>query len=212
MKLLLGIALLAAACGTEQGSASSSLTRAPGACGGFETHVLGVYDPPADTTVVVSRQGKQALVLSAHGPTTWHVKVGPGVVLEHIYAVGYHTQQVDAPPGIDVITESHDDGGADANGYIWPSANASHLLELVAARVHHEATSFHGCERASTWEIGRDMAVTSDCDATAGQTQYDAVLRCEPTDSGSGCGSGSGSDGSGSDSGSGSSGGDGPVT
>ena len=210
MKALFAIALLAAACGTEQGSTSSSLTRAPGECGGFETHVIGVYDSPPDSTVVVTRQGKQALVLSAHGPTTWHVKVAPGAVLEHIYAVGYHAQKVDAPPGIDVITESHDDGGADANGYIWPSADARHLIELVAARVHHDATSFHGCERATTWQIGADMSVTSDCATASNEKQYDVVLSCDPNGGGDGtCGSGSGEGGSGS--GSGSDGGNGPI-
>lgn len=189
------VALLAA-CSSEQ---DSSLTREVGACGSTETHVIGVLDPGSgtDETVVLQRPGKHALVLSAYAATTWHVSTQAGAELVHVYAVGYHHQVVDAPKGVDVLTESHDDGTADANGYEYPNEATRSLLRLAAERVHHQPTTFHGCQTATTWTIGEDMGVVSDCDASAGYTQYDVVLDCSPT-GGTACGSGSGSGGSGS--------------
>lgn len=191
--------LLIAACGSEQASDSSSLTRAPGACGGIETHVIGVYDPGGDSTVVIMRPGKHVLVMSAFAATTWHVTAGPETTLEHVYAVGQHRQIVDVPAGVDVLTESADDGGAAANGYAYPDVNTEHLLQLAAKRVHHAATSFHGCYAATQWTIGKDLEVSSDCEVAPGHQQVDVITKC---DGGGGSGSCGGS-GSGSGSGSG---------
>src|SRR5690348_360296 len=99
------LALALAACGSEQGSSSDSLTRAVGACGSIEAHVIGAYDPGGDVTVQILRPGEQVLVLSAHAATTWHVKVGSDTQLLHVYAVGYGRQTVDAPVGVDVMTD-----------------------------------------------------------------------------------------------------------
>jgi uncharacterized membrane protein YgcG len=207
MRVLPFVALpLLFACNGEQ---DSSLAREVGACGQTETHVIGVYDPGGDgggdATVYIERPGKHALVVSAHAATTWHITVKPGAELVHVYAVGYHHQAVDAPPGTDIVTESHDDGTADATGYEWPNADTRHLLSLAADRVHHKATSFHGCHTAAAWTIGENMVVNSDCDTASGYAQVDAVLDCDGggTTCGSGSGSGSGS-GGGSGSGSGS--------
>lgn len=193
MKLFLGLSLVLVACGTEQSSVSTALTQPVGACGGIETHVIGAYDPGSDSTVVLERPGKHVLVLSAHEATTWHVKVGPGAEVVHIYAVGYHAQKVIAPAGIDIITESHDAGDAYATGYMWPSADTDHLLQLAGKRVHHDTTSFHGCHTASKWTIGKDMAVTSNCRTDMGYVQYDVVSCSDGGDGGGTCGVGSGS-------------------
>ena len=187
-------AALLFACNAEQ---DSSLSRAIGACGQVETHVIGVYDGGSDPGVIIARPGKHALVLSAHAAATWHISVEPGAELVHVYAVGYHHQAVDAPAGTDILTESHDDGTADATGYAWPDAHTKSLLTLAAERVHHKPTAFHGCYSAQQWTIGENMVVSSDC-----PSQVDAILDCDPQ-GGSACGSGSGSgsSGSGSDSG-----------
>src|SRR3954470_11819993 len=70
MKLVsvLGLSLTAAlaACATNEGSSSSSLTQEPGNCGSIETHVIGIREGFHDSASVhIKRTGKQALVLSA---------------------------------------------------------------------------------------------------------------------------------------------------
>ncbi len=200
----LAFVVLFAACAGEQGSSSSSLTRTPGACGSVETHVLGSYETGGDSTVILARPGKHVLVLSAYAATTWHVTAEPGATIEHIYAVGYHKQIVKAPAGTDIKTESYDTDGVGACGYAYPGGgecDTSGLLTLAAARVHHDPTSFHGCYAASSWKIGKDLAVTSDCHVDQGYVQSDAITKCDSGGDGGTCGSGSGSSG----------GGDGPV-
>ncbi len=200
---------LFAACGTEEGSATSALTRPPFACGSVETHVIGVFEGNAsstlgggDSTVILARPGHHVLVMSAHEATTWHIQTMPGAVLEHVFVTGYHDQKVEGvPPGVDVVIQTHDSGDAYAVGYQYPNHDTQSLLTLVSEITHHTPTSFHGCHSASQWYIGEDMATTSDCV----ETQADAVTGCG-SDSGT-CGnhggSGSGSDSGGSGSGSG---------
>lgn len=194
--------LLLAACSSEQGSSSSSLTRVPGACGDIETHVIGVYDGGGDSTVTILRPGEHVLVLSAHEATTWHVELGPGATLAHVYLTGYHQQKVTGvPAGVDIISDSADAGDAYANGYKYPNHDTQSLLTLAAKRTHHDATSFHGCYAATNWTINDDMSVASDC--VTGQA--DAVTGCGGDggdcgnhDGGSDDGGGSGDDGGGS--------------
>jgi len=198
--------VLLAACSSEQGSTSSSLTRAPGACGDIETHVIGVWggggDTGGDSTVILERQGHHVLVLSAHEATTWHIQTMPGAVLEHVFVTGYHAQKVEGvPAGVDVVISTHDAGDPYAVGYQYPNHDTQSLLTLTSKITHHDPTSFHGCYAASQWVIGEDMAVTSDC----AETQADAVTGCG-SDTGT-CGNHGGSDtGSGGSSGSGGSG------
>lgn len=199
---LFALALLAA-CGSEDGSTSSALTRPPGACGDIETHVIGVWGGDGDTgnggdsTVILERQGHHVLVLSAHEATNWHIQTMPGAVLEHVFVTGYHAQHVDGvPAGVSVKIQTHDAGDAYAVGYQYPNHDTQSLLTLQSKVTGHDATSFHGCYSAGQWVIGEDMAVTSDC----AETQADAVTGCG-TDTGT-CGNHGGSDG-GSDSGSG---------
>lgn len=197
---------LLAACGSEDGSTSSALTRPPGACGSIETHVIGVFEGgggDAGTTVTILRPGKHVLVLSGHEANTWNVQLGPGVELEHVYAVGYHKQTVTGvPAGVDIVTDSNDEDGVYANGYQYPNHDTQSLLTLAAKRTHHDPTSFHGCHTASSFTIGEDMAVTSDC--ATGYVQADAVTGCggdtgtcghTGSDGGSGSGGDGGSDG-----------------
>ena len=215
MKIATCVALaLLAACGSEEGSSSASLTRAPGVCGSIETHVIGEFDGGTGgggTTVTILRPGKHVLVLSGHEANTWTIELGPKAELVHVYAVGYHKQTVKGvPAGVDIKTDSMDEDGVYANGYQYPNHDTQSLLTLAAKRTGHDATSFHGCHTVSSWTLNEDMSVTSDC--ATGYTQADAVTGCG-TDTGT-CGhTGSdGSDGGGDGGGgSGSGGGDGEI-
>ncbi|MBV8759106.1 MAG: hypothetical protein JO257_17590 [Deltaproteobacteria bacterium] len=194
---LLALALLGA-CGAEEASTSSSLTRPPGACGDIETHVIGEFSGGNGdtTTVTILRPGKHVLVLTAHDPNTWNIVLGPKTELVHVYAVGYGHQTVTGvPAGVDVVTDSMVDTGIWANGYQYPNHDTNSLLTLASKRTHHDATSFHGCHTASQWLINEDMSVVSDC--KVGYFQADAITSCGNT-GGETCGhSGSGSGGDG---------------
>lgn len=182
------VLVLLAACGTDEGSSSTSLTRLPGECGDVEVHVIGVNEVyPGDgsggggsdgSTVVLSRPGHHVLVLSSHAANTWNVQVKGDAILDGVYAVGYEPQKVVANVKTTIKTESKMEGGAGANGYMYPDVKTDALLKLTSIRVARHATSFHGCFRASKWVIGEDMSVTSDCEGTT-YTQYNAVLDCD---------------------------------
>ena len=171
-----------AACGTEEGSSSTSLTRAPGECGDVEVHVIGVEDASGGveegSTVILRRPGHHVLVLSSKFANTWTVKVEGEAILDGVYAVGYEPQKVVANVKTQINTESKMEGGAGANGYVYPDVKTDALLKLASIRTARHATSFHGCASASKWVIGEDMAVTSDCGGTT-YTQYNAVLDCD---------------------------------
>lgn len=187
--------VLLAACGTEQGSSSTSLTREPGECSDVEVHVIGVSDGGDSSTVILQRPGKHILVLSSYESTTWNVEVKPGATLERVYAVGHHPQRVKTNVTTKVMTESAMEGGAGATGYQLGDKSTEALLKLASIRVDRHATSFHGCFAASHWTIGENMAVSSDC-GTGTYTQYDGVLDCDGDnvcgDEGDGSGGGDG--------------------
>jgi hypothetical protein len=174
-----------AACGTETSSSSTSLTRLPGECGEVEVHVIGVDGftdgggtDTGGSTVILSRPGHHILVLSSHDANTWNVQVKGDAKLDGIYAVGYYPQKVKANVATQINTESKMEGGAGATGYMYPDSATNALLKLTSIRVARHATTFSGCARASHWEIGENMLVTSDC-ATPQYTQYNAVLDCD---------------------------------
>lgn len=174
---------LLAACGAEDLSSSTSLTRAPGECGDVEVHVIGVNDvgdggDNGGSTVVLQRPGRHILVLSSRVANEWKVEVEGEAVLEGVYAVGYEPQKVTANVTTTIHTESKMEGGAGANGYLYPDTKTDALLKLASIRTARHATSFHGCFAASNWVIGEDMSVTSDCAGTT-YTQYNAVLDCD---------------------------------
>src|SRR5262245_7941070 len=112
--------VLLAACGTEQTSTSTSLTRVPGECGDVAVHVIGIYEPggdgagTGDTTVVLERPGKHILVLSSYEAATWNVQVKNGAELKGVYAVGYMPQKVLTNVKTQINTESKMEGGAGA--------------------------------------------------------------------------------------------------
>ncbi len=173
------ILVLLAACSAEDSSTSSSLTRLPGECGDVEVHVIGIYQPGADgSTVVLERPGHHILVLSSYAAATWNVQVKGDAVLDGVYAVGHDPQKVTTNVKTKINTESKVEGGAGATGYVYPDTSTDALLKLASIRVARHATSFHGCETASKWVIGENMAVTSDC-APGTFTQYNAVLDCD---------------------------------
>ena len=180
--------VLLAACSSEQSSTSSSLTRDPYSCSDVEVHVIGTRDVnPGDgggggsggSTVILSRPGHHILVLSSYAANTWNVQVqGSDVHLDGVYAVGHEPQKVIANVKTQINLEDGVDGGADANGYRYPSTATAALLKLTSIRIARHATSFHGCFAASKWVIGENMATTSDC-ADGSYTQYDTVLDCD---------------------------------
>ncbi len=174
------ILVLLAACSAEDTSTSSSLTRIPGECGDVEVHVIGMKEAGTGggSTVVLQRPGHQILVLSSYAANTWNVEVKGDAVLDAVYAVGYNPQKVVSNVDTKIVTESKMEGGAGATGYVYPDTSTDALLKLTSIRVARHATSFHGCETASRWVIGEDMAVTSDC-APGTYTQYNAVLDCD---------------------------------
>jgi hypothetical protein len=193
MKCASTVALvLLAACSSEQGSSSSSLTREPGECSEVEVHVIGVRDGGEQSTVVLARPGRHILVLSSYESTHWTIDVRPGATLERVYAVGHDPQKVTANVATKIMTESAMEGGAGPTGYRYPDRSTESLLKLASIRVDRHATSFHGCYQASRWTIGEDMAVTSDCAAGTHQ-QISAVLDCDGDNL---CGDGGGGDGS----------------
>ncbi len=191
--------LLLAACGSEQSSSSSSLTREPYECSDVEVHVIGIREATegdgGGATVVLARPGRHILVLNAYDETHWNVEVKNGATLERVYAVGHHPQHVKTNVTTKIETESAMEGGADVNGYSFPDRSTEALLKLASIRVDRHATSFHGCVSASKWTIGENLAVTSDC-ATGTHTQFDAVVDCDGDNvCGDDDGGGGGSDG-----------------
>lgn len=199
------VAVSLVACSSEQSSSSTSLTREPGECADVEVHVIGVSDGGGESTVILSRPGRHILVVSGFAATRWNLDVRPGATLERVYAVGHYAQSVVTNVDTHVMTESAVEGGADANGYMYPDQDAVALMRLAALRVARHPTSFHGCFAATRWTIGEDMTVSSDC-AAGTYTQYDAVIDCDGdnlcgdeddgTGSGGGGGGGGGGDGS----------------
>ncbi len=196
--------LLLAACSAEEGASSTSLTRLPGECSDVEVHVIGVSDGGGDSTVVLERPGHHILVLSAYEATTWNIDVKPGATLEQVYAVGHHPQRVTSNVPTAIATESAMEGGAGANGYVYPDTKTVSMMKLASLRVGLHPTSFHGCYAASSWTIGENMAVSSDC-GTGTYTQYNAVIDCDGDNA---CGD---EDGDGDGGGGGTSGGDGSL-
>jgi hypothetical protein len=201
--------VLFAACSSEQSTSSTSLTREPGECSDVEVHVIGVSDGGSggDSNVILSRPGHHILVLSAFQEMRWTVDVKPGSTLDKVYAVGHYKQRVTTNVGTNIMTESEVEGGAGANGYMYPDKGSVALMKLAALRVERHPTSFHGCFAASHWTIGENMAVSSDCESGA-FTQYDAVIDCDGDNT---CGDDGGGGGGEGGSGSGSDGGDGLV-
>jgi len=101
-------------------------------------------------------------------------------VLDGVYAVGYEPQHVRTNVHTQVNTESTMTGGAGAWGYEYPAKDTSALLKLSSIRVARHATSFHGCFASTSWVIGENMAVTSDCAGpNTSYKTYDAVIDCD---------------------------------
>ena len=173
--------ILLAACGADQTSSSTSLTRVPGECGDVEVHVIGIKEPGTEGSgaVILSRPGHHILVLSSYAAATWNVQVKGEAVLDGVYAVGYYPQKVVTNVKTKINTESKMEGGAGATGYAYPDTATDGLLKLSAIRTARHPTTFNGCTTASQWTIGEDMTVTSDCATSPTVVQYNAVLDCD---------------------------------
>lgn len=151
------------------------VTPPPMTCGDPEVHLIGVYETRGDHgfghhpmgagAVHIARPGRHVVVVSAYEPTTWQVTADAGATIEAIYAVGYHTQQIDGPAGVPAVATSWEQGGQAACGYSWPyngeGCDTSTLLAWTQARVG-AVTSFHGCYQATSWTLGTST-VASDC-------------------------------------------------
>jgi hypothetical protein len=166
--LLLSFALLAA-CASNEGTSTASLSQEPGQCGELETHVFGIHGAPGgEVTIHVDRPGHHALVVSAKVATKWTIVARGEAVVDGVYAVGMERQTVDGPDTMKVETDSADDGGPGACGYTYPydgrGCDTEQLLKLTSVITQHGATSFHGCASASTFTLAEDMTVTSNCD------------------------------------------------
>ena len=183
----------AAACGTETTSSQESLTRSPGECGPFETHVVGVdHGLEADTSgpilLRVERPGNHTIVVSSRAAATWKIVEANGANVTTVYAVGKAKQTVTAPAGAHVMTDPDP-----LCGYSWPgnaTCDTKGLLRFTSVRLNKHATSFHGCFAASQFTIGENMAVTSDCTSLerSGDAQDDVVNHCDADTDESDCG------------------------
>jgi hypothetical protein len=181
---LVALLLVVGAC-AEDTSTNTSLTRLPGECGGSETHVFGikgVLEPVGGSGPVVlrvDRPGDHTIVVSSESAASWKIVASNDARVTHVYAVGMGRQKVTAPAGVEVITESGDEGGASACGYAWPASpdcDTRSLLHLAAIRTNKHATSFHGCAAAASFTMGEDMTVTGDCGVAQ---QSDVIARCD---------------------------------
>jgi hypothetical protein len=144
-----------------------------------EVHVIGVdFTEDGQSTVILSRPGHHILVLSSYQQNTWNVQVKGEAILDGVYAVGHEPQKVLSNVKTKINTESGMQGGAEAFGYQYPAKDTTALLKLASIRVARHATSFHGCMAASRWEIGENMATSSDCPQLSYQ-QFDKVLDCD---------------------------------
>jgi hypothetical protein len=191
-----------AACGTSgPGPDYVANTAPPGACGMVETHVIGIHGAPSgEVNIDLSRPGDHALVLSAYDATTWHVTLGDGARLVHVYAVGFHKQTVDFAANADgttadLVSDSMDETGTYSCGYELAGTEecpTPSLFALTGARIHHDPTTFHGCYSATSWEIGENLATTSDCASYPNATQVeqqDWIGGCvSSSDNSGGCG------------------------
>ncbi len=165
---------------------------APATCGAAELHVIGVYEPAGhafqqhvmqDATVRVDRPGHHALVLSAYEPVTWHVSVGPGVVLDQVIATGYYTPVVVGVAAATPVTlVSAEQGDPFACGYSWPyngqGCDTNQLLAMATAATGLPLASFHGCYQADDWTLRADRSAGSSCATDLGYEQYDLLGAC----------------------------------
>jgi hypothetical protein len=148
---------------------------APAPCGP-ELHILGVYETSSDHsgnnhptgagTVHVERQGSFVLALSSYEPVDWTVTAAPGAVIEKVILNGYHAQSAVVPAGVPV--EIHDEGGwLGSYAYAWPSSDGgsdtASTVSAFEALAGRPMTSFHGCYHATSFVLGADLDVTSDC-------------------------------------------------
>ncbi len=116
----------------------------------FNNHPMG------DGAVSWSRPGDNVLVLGAYEPTTWDVEVVEGGELYKVIAIGYHTQIVNAPDGVEVLTFSHADGDCYFEcGYALPGegggCEGEDLVGLAEHLTGRTLTGFDGCYDATNF-------------------------------------------------------------
>jgi len=169
---------LAALVGCNDDIDYSAKTAPIGACGAVETHVVGIYDSGGKVVEIkIDRPGKHNIVVSAHDATKWKISTTNGARVLQVYAVGYDNQLVAVPRGTKVIKDSFEETGVYACGFGLGAdrgCDSEQLMTLASAMTHH-VSSFHGCTTASSWRIGKDLGVTSNC---AVETQYDTLAGC----------------------------------
>lgn len=178
--------------GTSDGGGAPDGGGPPATCGAVELHVIGVYEPAShgfqqhvmqDATVRVERPGHHALVLSAYEAVTWHVSVGPGVVLDRVIATGYYPPVVVGVAATTPVTlASAEEGAPFACGYSWPyngeGCDTNQLLALATTTTGLPLSSFHGCYQADDWTLRADRSAASSCNTAAGYQQDDLLGAC----------------------------------
>lgn len=177
---------LLVACTSSEGTSATALEQEPGNCGSLETHVFANFRAPDGVaTVRIARPGSHAIIVSGYEPIEWTITTENGAQLEAIYAVGVKPQTVRAPAGVMVVSENKQAGDpygcADGYPLSTPGCNTKNLIDLVEHRVH-EITSFHACHEASSWSLGDNMAVTSDCGVLEGKGHESMVKGCTGED------------------------------
>jgi hypothetical protein len=185
MKLLARFAFasvsLLVACTSSEGTSATALEQEPGNCGSLETHVFGQFRAPDGlATVRITRPGTHAIIVSGYEPIEWTITTENGAEIEAIYAVGVKPQKVHGPAGVQIVSENKQAGDpyGCVDGYPTssPNCNTKNLIDLVEVRVH-EITSLHACHEATSWSLGDNMAVTSDCATLAGKAQQDSMVK-----------------------------------
>jgi hypothetical protein len=177
---------LLVACTSSEGTSATALEQEPGNCGELETHVFGQFRAPDGVaTLRIARPGRHAIVVSGYEPIEWTIRTENGAEIEAIYAVGVKPQKVNAPPGVQVVSENKQAGDpwGCADGYpeSSPGCNTKNLIDLVEVRVH-EITSLHACSEATQWSLTESMLVTSDCGVLEGKQQQSMVKGCTGED------------------------------
>ncbi|MEM6994936.1 MAG: hypothetical protein AAF721_30770 [Myxococcota bacterium] len=112
------------------------------------------YHPMGAGTVSWTRPGNNVLVLGSYEPTTWDLEVSGDGELQTVIAIGYHTQVVNAPEGVEVVTHAWVDGDCYFEcGYSLPGDGGGCEGEDLVALAEHLTgrilTGFDGCYDAT---------------------------------------------------------------
>jgi hypothetical protein len=147
---------------------------APRTCG-EELHVVGIYEPEEDLdpSIHISRPGAHILVLSAYHQTNWVVTVDEDVVLEKVIVSGYEPQSVQVPDGVEVELYDYQEQDNQPFDYAyrwsqaWNLGDPEGLVGTVENMTGRRLTTFNGCYRLTSYELGSDLSADVVCGEAA---------------------------------------------